>query len=158
MNNSYKILILISLALVSEGPVGNKPSWVQVMAWCRMDNQPLQEAMMIQPCDAIWVTRQQWDNGGNKNIADPLKLKTKGKVALCKTVFSPLHFPVLQQVSNILGWSVQYCTIFWSRSLLQWLLSTLYMLKPIRLTVQLTAFSASRDEKIISLMTSLCEL
>ena len=40
----------------SEGPIGNKPALVQVMAWRRTDEKPLSEPMLTQFTDTyMWL-------------------------------------------------------------------------------------------------------
>ena len=41
-------MIQISLKFVSKGPVDNKSSLVQVVAWCWIGNKPLHEPMITQ--------------------------------------------------------------------------------------------------------------
>ena len=48
LNESVRIFIQISLKFVPKGPIDNKSALVQVMAWCRIGNKPLPEAMMTQ--------------------------------------------------------------------------------------------------------------
>ena len=52
LNESDKILIQISLKLVSRSPIDNKPALVQVMVWRWTGDKPLSEPMMAQFTDA----------------------------------------------------------------------------------------------------------
>ena len=52
MNESDKILILISLKLISRSPIDNKPALVQVMAWRGTGDKPLSEPMMVRFTEA----------------------------------------------------------------------------------------------------------
>ena len=52
LNESYKILIQISLKYVPRSPIDNKPALVQVMAWRRTGDKPLPGPMMTQFIDA----------------------------------------------------------------------------------------------------------
>ena len=55
LNEKDKILIQISLKLVSMGPIDNKPALVQVMVWRRTGDKPLPGPMMAQFIDAcMW--------------------------------------------------------------------------------------------------------
>ena len=47
-NENDRILIKISLKFVPRSSIDNKPTLVQVMAWCQTSNKPLSEAMMTQ--------------------------------------------------------------------------------------------------------------
>ena len=51
LNEKDKILIQISLKLVSRGPIDNKPALVQVMVWRRRGNKTLPEPMMARFTD-----------------------------------------------------------------------------------------------------------
>ena len=70
-NNSFKCIFLnenvlisinISLKFVPKGPINNNPALVQLMTWCRPDDKPLSEPMMIDLLTHICVTRPQWVN------------------------------------------------------------------------------------------------
>ena len=50
-NENVRILILISLKFEPKDPIDNKSALVQVMAWCRIGDKPLPEAMMTQFTD-----------------------------------------------------------------------------------------------------------
>ena len=52
LNENDIILIQISLKFVPRSPIDNKPSLVQVMAWCQIGDKPLSEPMMAQFTDA----------------------------------------------------------------------------------------------------------
>ena len=59
-NENVRILIEISLKCVSEGPINNIPTLVQIMAWRRPGDKPLFEPMMVCLPTHICVTRPQW--------------------------------------------------------------------------------------------------
>ena len=46
LNEKVWISIEISLKLVPDGSINNKAALVQIMAWCRLGDKPLSEAMM----------------------------------------------------------------------------------------------------------------
>ena len=48
LNENARILVQISLKFVPRGPIYNKPTMVQVMAWCQTGDKPLPEPMMTQ--------------------------------------------------------------------------------------------------------------
>ena len=48
VNDNDRIPIQISLKFVPMSPIDNKPALVQVMAWRRIDDNPLPEPMMTQ--------------------------------------------------------------------------------------------------------------
>ena len=52
MNEKLCISIRISLKFVPRGPIDNRPALVQEMAWHRIRDKPLPEAMMNQLTDA----------------------------------------------------------------------------------------------------------
>ena len=77
LNENDRILIQISLKFVPLGPIYNKSSLVQVMAWHHPGDRPLSEQMMIILLKHIWITRSQW--------ADMAKLLSQhGKVKTCR--------------------------------------------------------------------------
>ena len=45
VNEKYCILNKISLKFAPKGPIDNKPALVQIMAWRRIGDKPLSEAM-----------------------------------------------------------------------------------------------------------------
>ena len=51
LNENVSILIQISLKFVPKGPIDNKSSLVQVMAWRQTGDKPLPEAKMTQFTD-----------------------------------------------------------------------------------------------------------
>ena len=51
LKENYYILIQISQAFVSYGPIGNTFALVQVMAWCRSGDKILSEPMMVYGTD-----------------------------------------------------------------------------------------------------------
>ena len=48
LNENDRIAIQISLKFVQRSPIGNKPVFVQVMAWCWIGDIPLPEPMLTQ--------------------------------------------------------------------------------------------------------------
>ena len=42
----------MSLKFVPKGPVNNVPAFVQIMAWCRLDDKPLSGPMMVSRIDS----------------------------------------------------------------------------------------------------------
>ena len=58
------ILIKISLKFVPKGPIDNKPSLFQIMAWCQSGAKPSSEPVMteISFLTCIWFTQPQWVN------------------------------------------------------------------------------------------------
>ena len=60
LNESYFILIQISLKFVPRGPISNNPTLVQMMAWRRSGDKPLSEPMMISLLTHI--IQPQWVN------------------------------------------------------------------------------------------------
>ena len=52
MNETFYILIQISLKFVPKGPIENKPALVQVMAWRRTGDKPLPEPLHTEFTDA----------------------------------------------------------------------------------------------------------
>ena len=62
LNENAWILLKISLKFVPKGPINNIPALVQIMAWRRLGDKPLSEAMMVNLSTHICVTRPQWVN------------------------------------------------------------------------------------------------
>ena len=60
LNENVRILIMISLKFVPNGPINNNPELVQIMAWRRSGDKPLSEPMMVRLPTHICVTRPQW--------------------------------------------------------------------------------------------------
>ena len=60
LDENVRVSIRISLKFVLKGPSDNIPALVQIMAWCRSDNKPLSEPMMVNSLTHICVTRPQW--------------------------------------------------------------------------------------------------
>ena len=52
MNETFCILIRISLKFIPEGSIDNKAALVQVMPWHQTGDKPLPEPMMAQFTDA----------------------------------------------------------------------------------------------------------
>ena len=52
LNKNDRIPTLISLKFIPKSPVDNKPTLVQVIAWCRTGDKPLPEPMMTNSTDA----------------------------------------------------------------------------------------------------------
>ena len=50
----------ISLKFVPKGQINNIPALVQIMAWCRTDDKPLSEPMMVRLPTYMCFTRPQW--------------------------------------------------------------------------------------------------
>ena len=48
----FEVRLNFHLKLVPKGPIDNKLTFVQVMAWCRTDDRPLPEPVMTQFNDA----------------------------------------------------------------------------------------------------------
>ena len=46
-NENVRISIKISMKFVPKGPINNNPALVQIMAWRRLGDKPLSEAMMV---------------------------------------------------------------------------------------------------------------
>ena len=46
MKEKVWTLIIISLKLVSEGPINNMPALDQIIAWCRSGDKPLSKPLM----------------------------------------------------------------------------------------------------------------
>ena len=53
LNENERIPIRISLKFDPRSPIDNKPTLVQVMAWCRTGDKPLPELMLTQFTDAF---------------------------------------------------------------------------------------------------------
>ena len=62
VNENVRIVIEISLKVVSKDPINNIPALVQIMAWRRPGDKPLSEPMMVCLPTHICVTRPQWVN------------------------------------------------------------------------------------------------
>ena len=62
MNENVRISINISLKFVPMSLINKFPSLVQIMAWRRLGDKPLSEAMMVNLLTHICVTRLQWVN------------------------------------------------------------------------------------------------
>ena len=66
VNENVLISIKISLNFVHKGPIDNKSSLVQVMAWHQIGDKPLHEPMMSQFNDAymrhLWPLLLTWFN------------------------------------------------------------------------------------------------
>ena len=52
VNEKVSISIKISLKIVPKDPVGNNPALVQIMAWRRIGDKPLSEAVLTRFTDA----------------------------------------------------------------------------------------------------------
>ena len=59
MNEKLCILICISLIFVAKGPIDNKSSLVQVMAWHQSGGKPFPEPMLIQFPDAYMQHQEE---------------------------------------------------------------------------------------------------
>ena len=60
LNENVWIAIKISLKFVTEGPINNISTLVQIMAWGRQHDKPLPETMMVSLPTHICVTWPQW--------------------------------------------------------------------------------------------------
>ena len=60
MNEKFGILIQIALKFVPKGPFDNKAALVQVMAWCRIGNEPLSEPMLTRLTNAYMQHSGGW--------------------------------------------------------------------------------------------------
>ena len=60
LNENCCVLIKNSLKYVRKVPSDNNPAFVQIMAWRRLGDKPLSEAMMVILQMHICVTRPQW--------------------------------------------------------------------------------------------------
>ena len=58
--------IEISLKFVPKVRINNIPALIQVMAWCRPEDKPLSEPMMVNSLRHICVTRPQWVKADRK--------------------------------------------------------------------------------------------
>ena len=71
LNENVWILLKMSLKFVPKDPINNIPALVQIMAWCRPDDKPLSEPILVFVPTHICVTRPQWGksaiihSGGN---------------------------------------------------------------------------------------------
>ena len=57
------LYIQISLKIVSKGPIYNKPTLVQIMAWCWVGNKPLSDQWWPDLLMHKYITRPTWVNG-----------------------------------------------------------------------------------------------
>ena len=62
LNENVGISLKISLNFVANGLINNIPALARVMAWCRSDDEPLSEPIMVNLLTHICVTRLQWVN------------------------------------------------------------------------------------------------
>ena len=60
LNENVWISIEISLKFVPKGQINNIPALVQIMAWRRLGDKPLNEPMMVSLLTHICATRPQW--------------------------------------------------------------------------------------------------
>ena len=60
LNENVCIPIKIWLTFVPKGPINNIPTFVQIMAWRRLGNQPLSEPMVVRLPTYKCVTWTQW--------------------------------------------------------------------------------------------------
>ena len=91
LNVNVIISIKISLRFVPKGPINNIPALVQIMAWRRLGDKPLSEAMMVNLLTHICVTRPQWVNDTGISIADSIVIKQVVPFALRITTESIIH-------------------------------------------------------------------
>ena len=109
-NENVWISNKISLKFVPSGPINNIPALVQIMVWHRSGDKPLSEPMMVRLPTHICVTRPQWVNKSDIEIA--LKRRDLLVVFLiwCKNVIYLIIIVVIQcmwlnynsQINNIL--------------------------------------------------------
>ena len=52
LNEKFCILTKISLKIIPKGPIDNKPTLVEIMAWRRIDDKPLSQPMLTRFTDA----------------------------------------------------------------------------------------------------------
>ena len=62
LNENVLILIKISVKFIPKDPINNIPALVQIMAWSRLGDKPLHEAMMFRLPMHICVILPQWVN------------------------------------------------------------------------------------------------
>ena len=67
-NETFRILIKISLKFVTKGPINNIPALVHIMVWRRPGDKPLSEPMMVSLPTHICVARPQWVNSWNSPV------------------------------------------------------------------------------------------
>ena len=60
LNENVWISLKISLKFVPKVPINSIPALVQILAWRRLGDKPLSEAMMVSLLTHICVTRPQW--------------------------------------------------------------------------------------------------
>ena len=60
LNENVWISIKIWLTFVLKGPINNIPTFVQIMAWCRLGDKPLSEQMVVRLPTYEYVTRPHW--------------------------------------------------------------------------------------------------
>ena len=60
LNETFWILIKISMEFVPKSPINNIPALVKIMAWRRLGDKPLSELIMVSLLTHICVTRPQW--------------------------------------------------------------------------------------------------
>ena len=69
LNENVGISIKISLKFVPKGPINKIPALFQIMAWRRPGDKPLSLAMLVSLLTHKCVTRPQWVNDNEINIA-----------------------------------------------------------------------------------------
>ena len=65
--------VKIPLKFVLTCPINNIPAMVEIMAWCRSDNKPLSEPMVVSLLTHICVTRPwslQWRYNGHDGVSN----------------------------------------------------------------------------------------
>ena len=73
LNENFIFSNKISLKFVPKGPINNIPALIQIMAWRRLGDKPLSEAMMVSLLTHICVTWPKW-----VNITDSISTLDKG--------------------------------------------------------------------------------
>ena len=71
LNESVRISITISLKFVPKGLFNNIPALVPIMAWHRLGDKPLSEAMMVKQATHMCVTRPQWVKWWSGSLSEP---------------------------------------------------------------------------------------
>ena len=108
MNEKFCILIRISLNFVPKGPIDNKPTSVQVMAWRLTGDKPLSEPMLNQMMDAYMRHWGEMNDSGRQleiNVKPCLHIwRTQSKfsatiICLQHIYYTPIlncYFPIIR--------------------------------------------------------------
>ena len=89
LNENVRISIQMSLKFISNGPIYNIPTLVQIMAWCRLGDRPLSESRMVSLLTHICVARPQW----------------------VKTMFAPISYSYYGHMLNVHGFTSLCCIL-----------------------------------------------